>query len=241
MIRHCVIDGIDRNACCGTQCPDLSIIGFMHILPPSTPFAATAPSSKVPTRLLFIAGPRAVGHLSLASRALSQVAQVVSVGRGDVVERVAKIEANRYETNEAAKSMKAELARLVGEAAATNPKGNKAVWIHRTERATHDNDFLSQAAQVAITANPDSGLAAVLCTSAPSAAQGPVGPALVLVQAKDDAQAKALFTAVKAALADRGVKGGGARGRYMAKVEDKFGKAEVEAVQAAVDGINGQA
>jgi alanyl-tRNA synthetase/misacylated tRNA(Ala) deacylase len=234
VIRHCNIDGIDRNACCGTQCPDLSLIGFLHVLPPSTPHAATEPSSRVPTRLFFVAGPRAVSHLSLASRWLSQAGQVIGVSRAELVPRIEKIEAIRYDTDAAAKSLKAEVAGILGAAA---PKSGIA-WIHRAEKSTHDYDFMTTAATAWNGAGAEEG-AVIVFTSAPPG----VTPTLLMVQGKDEARSKSVFEALKTALdsidAEGGkrVKGGGARGRFMAKVDGKWGKRETAAVQGVIDGF----
>ncbi|BEJ14469.1 hypothetical protein CspHIS471_0402360 [Cutaneotrichosporon sp. HIS471] len=236
VIRHCNIDGIDRNACCGTQCPDLSLIGFLHVLPPSTPHAATEPSSRVPTRLFFVAGPRAVNHLSLASRWLSQAGQVIGVSRSELVPRIQKIEANRYDTDAAAKSLKAELAGLVGGAAVKSG----VAWIHRAEKSTHDYDFMTAAATAWNAAGAEDNAVIVFTSALPG-----VTPALLMVQGKDEARSKSVFEALKVALdradPDTGkrVKGGGARGRFMAKVDGKWGKRETEAVQGVVDGFAG--
>lgn len=67
--------------------------------------------------------------------------------------------------------------------------------------------------------------------------------ALILVQAKDNDRAKKMFDAIKTLLAgdDKArVKGGGAKGRYMAKVEGKWGKADCGAIQAIVDAANAE-
>lgn len=239
VIRHCNIDGIDRNACCGTQCPDLSLIGFLHVLPPSTPHSATEPSSRVPTRLFFVAGPRAVAHLAQASRWLSQAGQVIGVSRAELVPRIEKIEAIRYDTDAAAKSLKAELAGIVGAGA----RKSGVVWIHRAEKSTHDYDFMTSAAQAWVNAGAEEG-AVIVFSSAPPGA----GPTLVMVQGRDEGRSKSVFEAVKAALDAVGegegeakgkrVKGGGARGRFMAKVDGKWGKREAAAVQAVVDGFD---
>lgn len=242
MIRHCNIDGIDRNACCGTQCPDLSIIGFLHVLPPSTPWAATEPSSKAATRLYFVAGPRAVEHLSAASRSLSQAGQAIAVGRELVVERVTRLEANRYDTAEKEKALRQELAKTVGEAAVA--RRERIVHVHRTTAATHDFEFLNAIAAAYFVAITEAEFAAqcdgqdgsdktltLIVTSAPSG----VTPALLLVQSRDDATGKALFEDIKAALTgtDKArVKGGGARGRFMAKIDGKWSQKDVDAIKA---------
>jgi alanyl-tRNA synthetase len=63
---------------------------------------------------------------------------------------------------------------------------------------------------------------------------------LVLVQSGDQVKAKELFDAVKAALDGEGekrVKGGGAKGRFMGKVEGKWGKVEDIKITEVVDKV----
>lgn len=184
----------------------------------------------MPTRLFFVAGPRAVAHLAQASRWLSQAGQVIGVSRAELVPRIEKIEALRYDTDAAAKSMKAELAGIVGGATAKSG----VAWIHRAEKSTHDYDFMTGAA-TAWAAGAEEGAVIVFSSSPPG-----VTPTLLMVQGKDEAQSKRVFEAVKTALdgleeGSKRVKGGGARGRFMAKVDGKWGKRETAAVQGAID------
>lgn len=226
VIRHCNITGVDRNACCGTQIPTLSLINFMHVLPPSTPADAAEPTSKVPTRLYFVAGPRAQRHLAAASRELSRAGQAVNVGRADLAERLAKIEANRFDTAEREKALRIELSRLLGQQAATS--GGSRAKIARSAPATHDYDSLSGMSGAYCDARPE-GVVVAYSTAA--------SPALVVVQCKDQELAKKTFDELKVKLArdDKArVKGGGARGRFMAKVEGKWTRADDEAVDAVL-------
>lgn len=225
MIRHCNIAGIDRNACCGTQLPSLSSVSSIHVLPPSTPHDSSTATS-TPTRLFFVAGPRAARHLRAASRQLSRAAQVMGVGRADLPERLQRTERVRFDTAEREKALRIELARLLGLAAAQE-QGERAK-VARSAPATHDFDALAGVAGAYADACPH-GVIAVLSTAE--------RPALLVVQSRDQDTAKKAFDAIKAALAaeDRArVKGGGARGRFMAKVEGKWTKADDEAVDAAL-------
>jgi alanyl-tRNA synthetase/misacylated tRNA(Ala) deacylase len=206
-------------------------VGFIHVLPPPTPFAAAAPSSSAPTRLYFYAGPRAAAHLATASRTLSRAAQVLSVPRAQLPERVGRLENNRFDTADANKALRLELARVLSDA--PECVGHVA-WVLRTSGATHDFEFMNAVAsgffarlgedEVAEGRDEDKA-AAMVIVSAPTN----VSPALVLVQGRDAAKAKALYEEIKVALGDR-VKGGGAKGRFMAKVE-KWGGRDTLAVK----------
>lgn len=224
VIRHCNITAIDRNACCGTQLPSLSPISFIHVLPPSTPWDS-AKTTSTPTRLFFVAGPRAARHLREASRALSRSAQVMGVGRTDLTERLQRTEKVRFETAEREKALKIELTRLLGQRAAE--QGDRAKVV-RSAPATHDYDALSGVAGAYCDARPQGVVVAVSCAEK---------PALVVVQSKNEGEAKKVFGALKGGLTKEDksrVKGGGARGRFMAKVEGKWGPGEEEAVDKAL-------
>jgi alanyl-tRNA synthetase len=141
VIRHINIDGIDRNACCGTQVPSLSHCSSIHILPPSIPSTSTTPS-KSPTRLSFTAGPRALRYLRHSSRQFSLTAQAVGCGRQDLVERATRNEELRREGADNVKGLRGELGKLVIADQVSRLDGKKIVWIKRDERTTHDFEFM---------------------------------------------------------------------------------------------------
>lgn len=242
MIRHCNIAGLDRNACCGTQLPSLCAVGALHVLPPSTPHGSARPAG-TPTRLFFVAGPRAARHLRHASRLLSRAAQVAGVGRADLHERLARTERGRFDTAEREKALRAELFRILGQqAAATEGGGDRALVIRRNAPATHDFDALAAIAAAYCDARPRGVVALVSTPPATASAErerergAPApAPALLVVQGRDEADAKRVFDAVKTALgtgdaAAPRVKGGGARGRFMAKVE-RWARADEQALE----------
>ena len=229
MIRHIVIDGIDRNACCGTQVPDLSHCGFIHIIPPSTASTATKPSSSVPTKLYFTAGPRAIKYLQQASRNLSLAAQAIGVGRENLVERSAKNEEQRRDLILKEKELKSELAKEV--AISAIDKVNPVVWIQQTHKETHDFDFLSAVASQFTILEEVDGL--IVVTSTPSGTT----PSLLLVQGRRHEVAKEFYERIRGVLeeGEKGrVKGGGAKGRYMSKIEGKWGEDDVARIECVL-------
>lgn len=242
MIRHINIDGIDRNACCGTQVPNLTHCGSLHILPPSIPSDSTS-TSKTPTRLSFTAGPRALRYLRHSSRQLSLAAQALGCGRSDLAERAARSEELRKEGSDTVKGLRNELIKLVTEKAVGQydaAGGPKVFWVKRDEKSTHDFDFLGGVAG-GVLASPavDATKPVVVVTST---LPGKDQTHLILVQSNDQDAAKGVNEKIKVALDEmageggKRVKGGGARGRFMSKVEGKWGKAEdvklAELVQA---------
>ncbi|RXK39145.1 hypothetical protein M231_03650 [Tremella mesenterica] len=226
VIRHCNIEGTDRNACCGTQCPSLKHCEMIHLIPPSTPSTSSIPAL-TPTRLFFTAGPRARRYLSDASRTLSLASQAISVNRTDLVARVEKIDELRREGQTQLTAVRSELQTLVGEQAASQ---GKIAWVKRGQQATHHFDFLSGVTGTYLEKVPDGVIVAT------SALQGGM-TGLVVVQSRGEL-AKEVFDKLKKALEgeEKGrVKGGGAKGRFMAKVEGKWGKKGDEVVQRVID------
>lgn len=235
MIRYINIEGIDKNACCGTQLPHLGHLSFLHIIPPSTPATSTAPT-KTPTRLFFVSGPRAIRFSQHSSRQLSLAAQSILVSRNELVERVEKMDNQRREIISRERDLRTELARTIGENL-TVPEPWRVVYLKRAERSTHDFEFLGN-----IAAATNGARAVILVSALPG-----VSPSLILVQSPDADLAKGLNDQIKAALNDikakgedeelRGprYKGGGAKGRFMGKLEGKWGKEEDEVLKAVVD------
>lgn len=149
----------------------------------------------------------------------------MGVGRTDLTERLQRTEKVRFETAEREKALKIELTKLIGAAAA---EGGDRAKLVRTAPATHDYDALSGIAGAYCDARAEGVVVAVSIAEK---------PALVVVQSKDEAQAKKVFDALKGELTreDKArVKGGGARGRFMAKVEGRWGPSEEEAVDKAL-------
>lgn len=85
--RVVVIDGIDRNPCCGTHLP--SIHNLQLFLLPHTD--ALARSGTTSARLHFVSGPRLIAHLTSAHSLLSNTATILSCGAPLVPERVTQV------------------------------------------------------------------------------------------------------------------------------------------------------
>jgi alanyl-tRNA synthetase len=150
------------------------------------------------------------------------------VGRGDLVERIEKMDTVRKETVDRERGLRAEVLRLVGEQALLQ---GQYAWIHRTEKATHDFDFLSTVAATFITSSESK---AIIMTSALA---GSTSPALLVVLSGDNEVAKGLNEKLKTALDPKRIKGGGAKGRYMSKIEGSFGKTQVAAVSTVFEEV----
>ncbi|OWT37649.1 cytoplasmic protein [Cryptococcus neoformans Bt1] len=241
VIRYINIQDTDRNACCGTQSPNTSLLSPLHVIPP----ALSNSLKSSPTKLYFLSGPRAILALQQASRTLSAAANAVGYGRTDLVERLERAEVARKDTADSLKGLRAELAKLVGEQAIKAGKeGNSVTLVEREEKGTHDFDWLGlvgatylesfSASRQKIDGKTTSSPLIILTSSitpAPTTSQ-----TLLLIQSTDNDLAKYVNEKIKTALAGR-VKGGGARGRYMSKIDGKWGKIEKDALAKVIDDL----
>ncbi|ODN73823.1 hypothetical protein L202_07349 [Cryptococcus amylolentus CBS 6039] len=240
VIRHINIQDTDRNACCGTQSPNLALLSLFHVIPP-TPSTS---KKDTPTKLLFLSGPRAITALQESSRILSAAARIVGASRADVVQRLERSELARKETSDSLKGVRGELAKLVAEQAIRQGKESQGIAVvSREEKGTHDFEWLGLVGSTYLEAFKNASLEdasfpkpLIVLVSAlnPAVSLSVPSQSFLIVQSLDDALAKAVNEKIKTALEGR-VKGGGARGRYMSKIDGKWGKADNQMVEEIVD------
>jgi alanyl-tRNA synthetase/misacylated tRNA(Ala) deacylase len=193
----------------------------------------------------------------------------VGCGRSDLVERATRNEELRREGADTVKGLRGELSKvlaasIIGERqrhrqTAEDGTTTDLVWIKRDEKTTHDFEFLGSIASTVMAsetvATDGKKQAVVLVTST---LPGKNQTHLILVQSNDQDRAKDLYEKVKAGLDDlplaqekdaagtgagaggKRVKGGGAKGRFMGKVEGKWGKAEDGKVGEIVKAVSGR-
>lgn len=164
-----------------------------------------------------------------------------------MADRVARSEELRREGSDAQKGLRNELAKLVTDRAIATQEttpSSKVLWVKRDEKSTHDFDFLGAVAG-GILASPVGSSEAKPVIVLTSSLPGKDQTALVLVQSNDQDRAKNVNERIKSALdglaGDGGkrVKGGGARGRFMSKVEGKWGKAEDAKMSELIHEVSG--
>ena len=196
--------------------------------------------SKAASKLYFTSGPRAVSFLQQTSRTLSEAAQVLGTARLELPSKVAKVEELRKESLNKEKDLRGEVTRLVAASAVSNPESSKGVhWVQRAEKGTHDFDFLGSIAAAISDSQPPPGqleAPVIVVTSAPPG----VVPTLLLVTSPAADLAKKVYEKLKAALEgeDKGrVKGGGARGRFMAKVDGKWTAEELAKLHDVLEAV----
>lgn len=195
-------------------------------------------------------------YLRHSSRQLSLAAQAVGCGRADLADRAARGEELRKEGLDTIKGLRGELSKLVVSSSSSDDEllQRRVLWVRRDERATHDFEFLGSIASGLIAAaaaaggsDGSEGTKPVIVVT--SCLPGKDQTHLVLVQSNDQERAKQVNEQIKLGLdslaapapaagggdsggqgggvgAGKRVKGGGARGRYMSKVDGKWGKAE---------------
>ncbi|WVN88493.1 uncharacterized protein L203_103704 [Cryptococcus depauperatus CBS 7841] len=241
VIRHINIKDIDRNACCGTQTPNLSYLSLFHIIPP-TPSMSAKPT---PTKLYFQSGPRAILALTEASRTLSAAAKLMGFGRADLIERLEKSEQIKKETTDSFKGLRYELANLITDQAVRQGKENKGVaWIMREEKGTHDFEWLGivaatyQDTMLSLWDKEQPSAPLIILTSnLPSLT--PPTQTLLLVMSTDNSLTQMVSDKLKKRLEGR-VKGGGAKGRFMSKIDGKWGKIEKDMLQGIVEELKNE-
>ncbi|KAH9900035.1 alanyl-tRNA synthetase domain-containing protein [Cubamyces lactineus] len=213
--RTVVIDGIDRNPCCGTHLP--SIHNLQLFLLPNTEALARSTSSSV--RLYFLAGPRLITHLTSTHTLLTNAASIMSCGAPQVPERVQQVVDERKKATKRVEDLEAELAAVLADEFVNAPPregGELVLHRHRTDDSANPLTFLSaiSTAFVNKVAEKGSGVSyLVVLTSSPSA-QTSTSTTVVLVIGSDDKKVKAAGDELKAKL---NVKGGGKGPRWSGK------------------------
>lgn len=244
-MRAVNIEDQDRNLCCGTQVPHLSMCRMVHVIPPSTSSTATTPSATTATRLYFHGGPRAQRALIDASNTLSLAAQALACSRTIIIDKLTKLDEIKGTLVKKERGLKAEVIRLLVKELVQEytAKPQPVVWRHRTEDATNDFDFMNSVAGALRTALAENGVAesslpVVVMTSAVVGAPGLI---TITASAATANVCKSLGDGIKAALealapdlGGKRVKGGGAKGKWMAKAEGKWGRLETAALEDIV-------
>ncbi|KAI0368082.1 alanyl-tRNA synthetase domain-containing protein [Pilatotrama ljubarskyi] len=213
--RTVVIDGLDRNPCCGTHLP--SIHNLQLFLLPQTETLARSSTSSV--RLYFLAGPRLITQLTSTHSLLTSTAGIMSCGAPQVPERVQQVVEERKKATKRVEDLEAELAAAIASELATTPPregGQIVLHKHRTDDSPTALTFLSAistafASKAAGRAAPTPYL--VVLSSSPSA-QSSSSTTVVLVFGSDDKKVKEVGDELRTKL---NVKGGGKGSRWSGK------------------------
>ncbi|KAI0353467.1 alanyl-tRNA synthetase domain-containing protein [Trametes cingulata] len=214
--RTVVIDGVDRNPCCGTHLPSIHNLQ-LFLLPQTETLARSSTSGSV--RLYFLAGPRLITHLTSTHSLLTSTAGIMSCGAPQVPERVQQVVEERKKATKRVEDLEAELAAAVAsEIAATKPRegGELVLHKHRTDDSATALTFLSaiSTAFMSKAAEKQAPTPYLVVLSSSPSAQSSTSTTVVLVFGSDDKKVKEAGDELRAKL---NVKGGGKGPRWSGK------------------------
>ncbi|KAJ7047418.1 ThrRS/AlaRS common domain-containing protein [Mycena alexandri] len=222
--RVVVIDGVDRNPCCGTHLPSLNNLQ-LFILPHTD---ALSRSSTTVARLYFLAGPRLIAHLVSTHSRLASTAAILSCGLPQVPERVQQFVDERKNATRRIEDVELELAKYIAADLIRDMQGVSGVfkkYLHRTDDSPSALNVLTAISSAfAGMAGAEASYLIVL-SSSPSA-QTQTNSNVFFVIGSDDKHVKLVGDGLKTKL---GVKGGGKGLKYSGKLVGvwKTGKDDV--------------
>ncbi|KAG6900937.1 hypothetical protein C0993_004374 [Termitomyces sp. T159_Od127] len=232
--RVVVIDGIDRNPCCGTHLP--SIHNLQLFLLPHTD--ALSRSNTTNARLYFLAGPRLINYLTSSHNLLTSTASILSCGALQVPERVNQVVDERRRAEKRLGDVETELARhlaneLMNEKAQTTNGDLFKKIIHRSDDSGNALGFLSAVSLAFTTLSVSAEPYLIIMVSSPSS-QTATSTTIVLLFGSDDKKVKETGDALKSKL---GVKGGGKGLKWSGKYTGVWREKENVALKVLLDGI----
>ncbi|KAF5363640.1 hypothetical protein D9756_000669 [Leucocoprinus leucothites] len=223
--RVVVIDGVDRNPCCGTHLPSIHNLQ-LFLLPHTESLSRRDGNSGSTTtvRLYFLCGPRLIHHLTNTHTLLTSTASILSSGLPVVPERVQQVVDERRKADKRVGDVESELAGWIGrgliDELIRDTQDGAGLWkkhLHRTDDSSNPLGFLSSIAFAISDGTKDKSVTSpylIILTSSPSA-QVPNSQSTVLVIGSDDKKVKEAGDALKAKL---GIKGGGKGPRWSGKL-----------------------
>ncbi|EGN93085.1 hypothetical protein SERLA73DRAFT_79128 [Serpula lacrymans var. lacrymans S7.3] len=212
--RVVVIDGVDRNPCCGTHLPSLHNLQLFLI--PQT--EALSRSSTTSARLYFLSGPRLIAHLTSSHSLLANTAAILSCGAPLVPDRVGQVVDERKKAEKRVEDLELELAKSVAEDILTEAcdQSEERLFVkhlHRTDDAANALGFLSSVSFSFSNTVTEKLPYLLVMTSSPSS-QTTSSTSVVLVSGSDEQKVKTAGERLKTEI---GVKGGGRGPRWSGK------------------------
>ncbi|EJD48614.1 ThrRS/AlaRS common domain-containing protein [Auricularia subglabra TFB-10046 SS5] len=209
--RTICIDGIDRNACCGTHLPDLQGVN-VFILP------QTESISRGSVRVFFVAGPRVLALLSSSHALLSGAAAAFGCAASQVPARAAQEFDGRRKSEKRIMELEAEIARslateLLQRLHSASNGDIQYLVHHRSDDSPYALALLDEVQKSFIPQAEASRQYVVALSCGPSSGTGTT-VALVFGSAAEEAAVKRVGETLKAA----GVKGGGKGPRWSGKI-----------------------
>ncbi|KAJ7068251.1 hypothetical protein C8F01DRAFT_1117460 [Mycena amicta] len=216
--RVVVIDGVDKNPCCGTHLGSLNNLQ-LFILPHTD---ALSRSSTAVARLYFLAGPRLIVHLTSTHNYLSSTAALLSCGLPQVPERVGQVVDDRKSATKRVEDVELELAKHIAAdlfsamQQQTTSEGIYKKHIHRLDDSPSALNFLTSIASAFAdqAAKSDVKTSYLLVFSSSPSAQTSTNTNVVFVLGSDEVKVKVVGDGLKTKV---GVKGGGKGLRWSGK------------------------
>ncbi|KAL6309739.1 alanyl-tRNA synthetase domain-containing protein [Sparassis latifolia] len=214
--RTVIIDGVDRNPCCGTHLPTLHNLQ-LFLLPHTD---ALSRSSTTSARLYFLAGPRLITHLVSTHALLTSTSATLSCGAPQVPERVEQVVEERKRAVKRVEDVETELADAIAKELVNQSliKDDREILLHRHRTDDSPNALgllsaISTAFVNEITSTADSPPFLVVLASSPSS-QTTSSTSVVLIFGSDDKRVKEVGEGLKAKL---DMRGGGKGTRWSGK------------------------
>ncbi|THV08607.1 ThrRS/AlaRS common domain-containing protein [Dendrothele bispora CBS 962.96] len=229
--RVVIIDGVDKNPCCGTHLPSLH--NLQVFLLPHTD--ALSRSSTTSARLYFLAGPRLIAHTISTHKHLVDTSTILSCGAPLVPERVSQVVEERKKAEKRVGDVETELAKYISrDLLSALSESSEAVFkkhIHRTDDSTNPLGFLSSIASALTAGVLPEMKPHVIILSSSSSVQTSAATTVVLVSGSDDKLVKAAGDALRARL---GVKGGGKGQKWSGKFTGVWKESKESATVAGI-------
>ncbi|KAJ7781284.1 ThrRS/AlaRS common domain-containing protein [Mycena metata] len=211
--RVVVIDGVDRNPCCGTHLPSLNNLQ-LFILPHTD---ALSRSSTTVARLNFLAGPRLIAHLVSTHSRLASTAAILSCGLPQVPERVQQFVDERKNATKRIEDVELEVAKYIATDLIRDMQGVSGVfkkYLHRTDDSPSALNLLTAISSAFASMTGTEASYLIVLSSSPSA-QTQTNNNVFFVIGSDDKHVKVVGDGLKTKL---GVKGGGKGLKYSGKL-----------------------
>ncbi|TCD70424.1 hypothetical protein EIP91_003505 [Steccherinum ochraceum] len=218
--RTVIIDGVDRNPCCGTHLPSLNNLQ-LFLLPHMEGLSRAATSS---ARLYFLSGPRLITYLTSTHNSLTAASLTLSCGAPLVPERVQQVVDDRRKATKRVDDLEKELAENIAAGLVSSVRENQGsssvsgTYLRRQRIDDSPNPlaFLSLIASEFTTKLAESNIVTptiLLLSSSPSV-QTSTSTTVVLVSGSDATTVKEVGDVLKTKL---GVKGGGKGTKWSGK------------------------
>ncbi|KAJ7179204.1 ThrRS/AlaRS common domain-containing protein [Mycena filopes] len=211
--RVVVIEGVDRNPCCGTHLPSLNNLQ-LFILPHTD---ALSRSSTTVARLNFLAGPRLIAHMVSTHSRLTSTAAILSCGLPQVPERVQQFVDERKNATRRIEEVELELAKYIATDLVREMQSVNGIFkkhLHRTDDSSTALSVLTAISSAFASMAGTEAPYLVLLSSSPSV-QTQTNTNVLFCFGSDDKHIKLVGDGLKTKL---GVKGGGKGLKYSGKL-----------------------